>query len=100
MCLYFKSRIFSNKYIIKILFRIQSQGTQGLHRAALHRRLALASNNHVWLQLFLKAVPSLLMSVRPITFIFDRANRCSQTLFFMGCLPLGFGVDKVFLQDD
>lgn len=35
--------------------------------------------------------PLALWCLRPITFLFDLTNRCSQTLFFfMGCLPSGF----------
>lgn len=55
MYLYFNSRTFSDLYIMKIWFRVQSQGTQGLHRVALHARAAFISNYHLWLQLLLKA---------------------------------------------
>lgn len=34
--------------------------------------------------------------LRPITFIFDLTNRCSQTLFMMGRLPSGVQADGVY----
>ena len=91
--LHFSSGIFSNLYIMKTWFSIRSQGTQA-HTGCSSRTRCL----HLRLPFVASAVSEgshfPFWCLRPITFISDLTNRCSQTLFFMGCLPSAFRADS------